>query len=349
MIPYIIVALWPLVMMCFYQHTHKNSTQSPSTFILVCTCLPMFLLIALRGETMGSDTSVYSRHFEDSMGLTLQQMSDSSRMEIGYLAFVKIISSFIESPKLYQIIYTCIYMIGIISFAKLLKGSDSFLFFYFVCTLGLFLFFFTGIRQCLAISICLFSYQYLMRKKYWLFILLLALAYTFHKSSLLFIIVLFISNRNLRWYNYLLYIVSMFIISNYLLELQMWANDNFDYNYEIENAGGGEIFLILLIILTTFSYTIIKRNKSVVLLLSFFNVNFITLMFWFLRLETRVAERPSFYFLAFSCALFASCINKLPKVGPASIFKYLAIFVTFALYIYRLLFSTSDLVPYSFF
>lgn len=348
MIPYLLAALWPLFMMYFYEQTKSCTQYKPSTLMIICTVMPMFILIAIRDISIGADTLMYYRHFVESLGKTVSEMSAVTRMEEGYLVFVRIASFITSSPKVFQILYSCIYMVGFVSFARQLKESDSFMFFYYVCTLGLFFFFFTGVRQCIAISICLFSYQYLIRKKYWVLIPLIVLAYTFHKSSVLFLLVLFVWNKNLKWSNYLLYIIFIFFVGRYLLELQMWFNESLDYNYEIEDVGGGQIFLVLLSILTIFSHVIIKRKGTIDLYTkSLFNINIITIAFWILRLQTRVAERPSFYFLAFTCALFAYCTNKLPKNGPQSIYRYMIIAATFVLYVYRLSHNYTSFIPYS--
>lgn len=347
MLPYLFVAIWPLIMMRFYHKTRIENQNRPSLMMLICTALPMFLLIAFRNELIGADTLIYNKHFVESLGKTVHEMSEVTRMETGYLVFVRLVGSITSSPQIYQLICSCIYMIGFLSFAKNLRGTDAFLFFYFVCTLGLFLFFFTGVRQCIAISICLFSYQYILKKKYLWVLLLLLLAYTFHKSSILFTCALFISNKNLKWYNYMAYMILVLLIGKYLLEIQMWFNESLDYSYEIENVGGGHEFLFLLILMTYISYLMINKNENNNYATSLFNINILTLVFWILRLQTRVAERPSFYFLAFSCALFAFSLNKLPKGSLSMLYKYSIILIAFLLYVYRLATNFSSFIPYS--
>lgn len=348
MIPYIFVAIWPLFMMYFYEKTKGVNQGKPSNIMIISTALPMFILIAFRSESIGADTLMYSRHFVESIGKTLPEMIAVTRMEEGYLVFVRVVGLITHSPYIYQVICSVIYIISFVSFASQLKGKDAFMFFYFVCTLGLFFFFFTGVRQCLAISICLFSYQYLLRKKYWVLVPLILLAYTFHKSAILFAIILFIWNKNLKWSNFLLYIILVFFVGRYLLELQMWFNESLDYNYEIEDVGGGQIFLALLSIITVISYSVIKRVEGTnIYTKALFNINIITIAFWILRLQTRVAERPSFYFLAFSCALFAYSTNQFPKKGPNSLYRYVILVVTLLLYIYRLYTNYSSFIPYS--
>ena len=132
MILYIIVALWPLFIMHIYTKNTKSISEYPSSKYLIMAALPMFLMLALRGDTMGADTSVYSRLFVESIDMSLSQMIETSRMEVGYLTFVKILTYVIHSPRLYQIICVIIYMVGFVSFAKQLKGTTGFLFFYLI-------------------------------------------------------------------------------------------------------------------------------------------------------------------------------------------------------------------------
>ena len=347
MILYVMVALWPLFIMNIYSKSVTPRYEYPPTKYLIIAAIPMFLMIAIRGDLMGADTSSYARHFVQSIGVSLSHMIDSSRMEIGYLTFVKCLTYVTHSPRIYQVICALIYIIGFVSFSKQLKGLAAFYFFYFVSTLGLFMFLFTGVRQCLAISICLYSYQFLLRKKYLPVIFLISLAYTFHKSSLLFAITLFIWNRNLKWYGYLLYMIIVYVVYEYLMNVQMWINDKFDYDYSIENAGGGLVFLLLLVLISLFSNKQKRKYRNDVIYNALFNINVLTIVFWILRLQTRVAERPSYYFLPFTCALIACAVNRSSKYDTEGLYKYAIIAITLLIYIYRLFTNFSSLVPYS--
>ena len=350
MLLYIFVAIFPLWMMTRFNALPliKQNERRYKILYLFLASLPLFLMIGLRNELMGSDTLVYMRHFSEMRQMSLSEAIESTRMEIGYIYFVKIISYITPSPKVFQLICSTIYMLGVLSFATNLKDNDGFLFLYFFCTLGLFFFFFTGIRQCLAISICLFSYNFLIRKRYIVLLLFIALAYCFHKSALLFLFMLLVWNNKLKWYNYVIYIIALIIVSHYLLDVQMWVNENFDYDYEIEDARGGTIFLVILSIFSLISLWVINNRltNTKSFAISLFNSNIITLFFWFLRLQTRVAERPSYFFMAFSCALFAHAVNHFPNYNERKPVQILMILIAMLLYIYRLSTNFAVLVPY---
>lgn len=358
MVLYILVALWPLFMMYQYKRfcisiQNEQANLKKKNKYLFWAAFPMFFMIAIRGEHMGADTSVYLRHFVEVQGMSLQNAIETSRMEAGYITFVKYVGTIIKNPYLYQFFYASIYFLGFQSFARQLKGTDGFYFFYFFCTFGLFMFFFTGVRQCLAISICLFSYQYLVQKKYWYVIPLIFLAYNFHKSAMLFAFPVFIWNRKLTWKNFAVYIIALYLAASYLLNVQTWMNDNFEYDYEIEAVGGGEIYLSILTIFTLISYLMVRKKQMSLdedsYFRALFNINIITIFFWVLRLQTRVAERPSFYFLGISCALFAYTINNLTYKRDGQLMKYGLLFVAMVLYVYRLSTNFAGLVPFQMF
>ncbi len=349
MITYITVALWPLVVHWIYTKGKITFGKKEIGFnwYIVLALLPMFIMIGFRNAGLGADTSVYIDGFIDMLKTPFQTMLDESRMEMGYLIFVKLITFVTKSPLVYQLICTCVYFIGVLELTKTLDKKDVFLFIYFVCTLGLFFFMFTGVRQCLAMSICLFGYKYCERRKIIPFILCVLLAFCFHKSAILFIVVYFMVKMKITWYNTIIYAAGLWFATTYLFDIQEWFNEQLDYNYEIEETGTGLIFLLVVILLTVFSMFMIYNNhKFSEKAQALMNINFITVFFWVLRLQTRVAERPSMYFMFMSCAFYAYGLNNIKDEKQRAIFKLIIIGLTLLLFIYRLSTNFSSLVPY---
>lgn len=354
MLLYIGVAVWPLVIQWIYLNrpfSLSGKLINRNKYILIAV-LPIFVLLAFRSAGMGADTGIYMRHFIEMINTPLERALENSRMELGYLIFVKVITYFTQDPLIYQVICVTIMFIGLYSFLKQLQDDDPFLFLYFYCTLGLFFFMFTGTRQCLAMSICLFSYKYVCQKKYIRFILCLVLAFFFHKSAILFSIVPFICNRKVNRFNTGIYIVLALIFGQYLQVIQNWFNEQLGYSYEIESTNSGLIFFLVLILLTAFSLIIIYNHdgnlNSREYTIRLININFISLLFWIMRLQTRVAERPSYYFLFFSCALYANALNSVENNRQKSLYKILVCGFAILLYIYRLSTNFNALVPYVF-
>lgn len=355
MLLYIGIAVWPLIVQYIYKYKplYIGSKQVKTNKYLLLALAPIFIILALRGETMGADAGTYVRHFENMIDTPLRIEIEVSRMEIGYLVFVKLITYITHNGLIYQMICILCMLFGMYTFLKELKIEDALLYVYFYCTLGIFFFMFTGTRQCLAMGICLFSYRFLVKKKYLRFLVCILLAFCFHKSAILFVAVLFIHNRKVSIVNIVIYSTVAMIAGRNLNSIQEWFNDTLEYNYGIENTGNGMIFFIVLILLSVFSAIMIYNryggfniNKYTRTLI---NINFITLVFWLMRLQTRIAERPSYYFMFFSCAFYANALNSIEDSKEKRIYKMLIFVCTMMLYIYRLKTNFSVLIPYEFY
>ena len=346
---YITVALLPLIFEAIYNEHEKRAAASAKkwrwAYILI-SLLPLFLLVGFRSSGLGSDTGVYLRNFNEIAGTPWSELFEESRMESGYLVFVKLLTYVVKDARIYQAICALIYLGGMFTFAIQQKKSP-FLFIYFFATLGLYTFMFTGTRQCLAMSICLFSYVFIRKRKIIPFILLIVLAYFFHKSSVLFLVTYFIHNRKITWYNMLIYGGISALSVYYIENIQQFFNDALDYDYEIESVGGGLLYLALLTGLTVMSIVVINSyNKLTKESRGFFNIGVIAVFFWIVRLVTRVAERPSYFFLFFSCALVAYALDAIPKTKERFYAKFAVCGITMLLYIYRFRTNFAGLIPW---
>lgn len=352
MIPYILAALFPLLVESVYtEHLNRAPVRARKkrwVYVLIAI-LPLFVMIAFRNQSLGADTGVYLRHFQATAETAWGDLFENTRMEFGYLVFVKLLTCVTDSPLVYQIIYTLIYFSAIFVFCNQQERSPFFFLFLF-CALGLFTFMFTGVRQCIAMSICLFSYPFIRKKKIIPFVFLVILAAFFHRSAILFVVAYFIYGRKINPFYVALYGVLSFASVYFLENIQDFFNDALDYDYEIETTASSPLFLVFILLLTTASIILLFSYKTLtVQARGFANVAIITVFFWILRLFTRVAERPSYYFLFFSCALIATAVDSLKSLKERYITKTAVVALCMVLYAYRLATNLSTLLPYSFY
>lgn len=345
---YLVIAIIPLIVGERFKNIDKSDNQyykKRLRYILLAS-LPMFLLIGFRNQHIGADTINYLNHFTKISNTPWPEIFENTRMEYGYIVFVKIVGLFTNNPLIFQLVCALIYWVSISVFSNHLE-EDPFLFLFLFCTLGTYTFMFTGVRQCLAICICLLSYPLIKRQKLIPFLLCILLAYFFHKSSILFIAAYFIAPRKINLINTII-ITSICGISIVYLDLiQTWFNDQLDYNYGIESTGSGIIFLIFLLMMTFFSVFIVFANHDEnENFRGLINIGFIALFFWILRLFTRVAERPSFYFIFFSFAACAHAITIMKNVRERDVIKFFLVTLCLLLYVYRFMTNFSTYVPY---
>ncbi len=343
MIYYGIAAISPLVMWFLNSYITKvnqfddKQKVKLKNFLTVVAILPMFLLFVLRYKYIGADTIGYVRFFQNeirtlSFGELLNQ--DIMRIEIGYRIYVKLISLFTEN-------YTVFFLInGIVIFGTLLHFAkkyteNPFVFFFLFMTLGTYGFIETGLRQTLAMMVCLWSVDFLKDKKIIRFILLVLLASFFHQSAMIFLLLipLFLIKR-IDWI-ILTHVVMALVFFVGFGAFQELFNQWLGYNYEIEETGNGGIFLLLVLILFAFSLFMTYNKppkvegQSLIIQLSL-----LTVTFWLLRLISRTAERISYYYI-FGLYVYFSQSLSYYKDKLSNLIKVLLIAACFILFIRR--------------
>ncbi len=309
---------------------------------LFLAALPMFALIALRDSSLGADTAGYLKFFDKMVRIPWDRIfivnNATYEFEEGFVVFEKLVTHITHD--------SLVYLVSVVTFANQLEKAH-FTFLYFYATLGLYTFMFTGVRQSLAMCVCLFSYQFLKNKRFIPFLLMVVLAFYFHKSAILFLTVYFIYDRKIGWLNMLLYALLGLLAYNNIDIIQEWFNDTLEYDYGIEKTGNGVVFLLVIIAITVFAYCVILANRVLTdQARGMLNVGVITLIFWVLRLETRVAERPSYYFMFFTIAMLCHAIEAPKEEKERSILKVVICVLCMALYMYRFMSNFSNMIPY---
>lgn len=340
MIPYVVIVL--VIIFARYLIGTKSIllTNRAKRRYLFIALIPVFFVIAFRGETIGMDTSNYIRHFEE---LRLFKMNYDERIEIGYVYLVKYISSCFDSVRWLFVLtafFTCL-SIGQFIYRTAKDPSLALLFF---VTLGLFQFALSGIRQTIAISITLWLYPYIKHQQLLKFTVGIIVASLFHKSAFLFFPAYIMAQQHISTkliFFELLSFAFIFLVADKLLLL---AADTMNYNYGIEETGNGYIFFCIVLLISIFGLI----NKNDILKQNFdnqyiINVNFISLLLWGIRLISRTAERVSFYYMPYTYLLLEEYLTSQKKVFIYPIIMVLAI----CLFFYRVARDPS-IFPYIF-
>ena len=342
MIYYLITAVSPLLFWAIYEKLltkqQFNSLQEKrlKKWMVLLSVLPMFLLFVLRYKRIGVDTIGYVRFFEEVKDIPLLKLLNDAdmRLERGYRIYVKLISLITDSYTVYFLFN------GIIIFGSLYHftrkyAKNPFVFFFLFVALGTYGFVETGLRQSLAMSVCLWSVDFVKNKKPIRFILTVILAYFFHKSALIFLMIYPLSL--IKRYDWMILIYFMlagvFVVG--FSAFQGFFNELLGYNYNVESTGNGEIFMLLILILTAYSLYVTYDNKEedkVPKIVT--HLAFLTAIFWVLRLISRTAERISFYFTYGLLAYFSYAVEDKDD-DYVNVIRWGLMLVCLALFMYR--------------
>ena len=190
-----------------------NLQPSNRRGVLAIVCIALTFMVGLRNIHLWGDTAIYVMSFQDNNDLFLLKASDSplGYAEKGFFYLSTLIKVFTDSPEAYLTV------ISAISFYFLYKSFDKYSI-YPLFGVAIYLArFYCGrnmmqIRSCLAIAIIIYFTFLIKDKKWWKYLLVIAVSYTLHQSALIALPLLFLRNYIIKpRYIYIGIIISLMI------------------------------------------------------------------------------------------------------------------------------------------
>lgn len=230
--------------------------------------LAIFLILALKGD-VGSDISGYRQQYYISATKAWSDV-DYVYFEAGYITLTKVFSKLGLDFQVFMIFVYALACGSMYVFIKRFSINPTFSLIIFICYL-FFVFYISGVRQTIAMSLCLVSFflQHRRSKKEYLFtFLIICLACSIHKSAIIYFlafIFFFVKSDTINIYFYIGTLLFSIIFRPIVLLL---VNALLDRNYlssSITLAGN----FIMLLCLSVFMYfmnskkNILKRSISV--------------------------------------------------------------------------------------
>ncbi len=145
-------------------------------------------MMMLRASTVGNDTSVYIKAFNDIVETNdLKFYIENSVFEKGFIYLNLLLSKISAQP---QIIFIVTGAFVAFSFARFFyKYSEyPFMSVFMFLTLQFFDLSMSGVRQVFSISILLFSYELIQKRLWWRFLFLVLIAMSIHTSAVAFLL-----------------------------------------------------------------------------------------------------------------------------------------------------------------
>lgn len=322
--------------------------QGRNNFIATVSLL-FWAIIGLRDISIGTDTAGYVAGFQSAYNGPLKLFVTDAKEPL-YIAFTWILAQLFDNYTIYLLFWGAFPAFSIYWICKneLNTSSEFLLSMLVVFILGFYAFYVAGIRQTAAISVCLFSWQFLKKNKLIPFFLTVAVAYLFHNSALLFALVYFLRFLKVRWY-YLVAVVGFFFLGNVIKISQLIALSAFFFEdrfgtygntYESELSKSGFFMqLILYIICFLQKDRLIKKDENTNFL---FGITLVGLVF--MSLTGMIAEmwRMAMYFSIFFILLLPKAIS----CYPLKVRKVLYMIFTLGCLVYLFYLTSANMPSY---
>lgn len=233
--------------------------------LLLFPFLQVYLLLSLKNISVGTDTVSYLAGFDTILYINWQDIFNFKihnlvfSFERGFIVLSKFITMFTKDFTTYSAI---IYAVMVIPLYKFIKKQSvmPFLSLILFITFGFLNFYFTGMRQAIAISIVLLSYNFIVKRKFWRFICTITIAALFHKSAVFFIPAYFLMNLTITPIVGIVYFLSLALIYVFRFNILGIVTQYIYEGAKFEDTGA---YTLLSIVFMTFTIGLLFYKKVI--------------------------------------------------------------------------------------
>lgn len=217
------------------------------------------LFAGVRSFRVGTDSLNYTRDFRNQLDIYNFKFEES--IEMGYQLLKYALLSVTHSY--FWLFLSTGFFIVFCYLSVIRKHSVDYWFsVYLFITLGVYIFFFNGLRQGLAMAIFALSIPYLLEKRLVHYLLICALASLFHTSALFMIPFYFLVHLNIKpWYKILATLIGSFAVSGMFISYIAATNERYEGYVETSDKAGGLLSLGFYVVLLFFIFFVIRMYK----------------------------------------------------------------------------------------
>ena len=334
--------------------SNKLNTIYISNAIFVLEFTLLFLIFALRHQSMGIDLSYTTRYgylgsydiISSYSWYDVINIHNFLNYEKGYIIYNKLISSIYSNRQFFLAVTA--FLVLFPPFSVMRKYSCDFeLSIVILMGIPVFLQYFSGLRQALAVAFCIYSYNFVVKKNLLIFISIVLFACCFHSSALVFFVaypLYYIKiNGKFRWISLcVLSVVWIFRITLFPVLASI-----LNKSPEIIDTKAVNL-LIFFIIIYVCCFLFAENNKSSNGLLNYLFVACFVQLFASIN---SIAMRVGYYYMFFLTLLLPSTIKSLKFSEDQRRWLTLGVFIFFYGFCWHSLTTSQSAkaVPYYFF
>ncbi len=308
----------PLLVLGFLVLTPRYKEKpSQLKYYMLLSSLAILLFTGLRSRYLGSpDTAAYAGFFELSHGISLKtaffrneisSFFDFLTGEGSFALFSWVLAQLFRDGQALILASSAVVTACTSVFIAKHSKEPAFSFIVYIC-LGLMTFNMNGMRQAMAMSICLLAYGFAKERKPLRFLLIVLLAFTFHRTAVVFLLAYPLSHYkpSPRRNTLLAGAVLLFLLfSRRLAALyDSWVGKDYASGESFE-GGGIVVVLTYLLLLGIGAFCVYaargERGRTLLPLVLLLATGF---LFYLARyFSTQIYERASYYFFYFALLL----------------------------------------------
>lgn len=248
----------------------KNRNRKKQIAFCSLISIQWILISGLRGMSVSPDMFSYRFRFNNTLQTSWNSVFkgfyevyvNEEGKDPGYTLFEKITQIFVQDFQAYLVIVAVIFFVLLAVW--IYKNSAMPCLSYLIFSAYLFGFYaITGTRQTIATAlVVLIGTEFIKKRKFIPFLIVCAIAFTIHKSSMVFFLLYFVSKKEITW-KYITGVVCafplLFIFRNQYVQLLNYISG---YEYDAMENAGAYGFMTMYLLVTIASIALLKYIKA---------------------------------------------------------------------------------------
>ena len=328
MLPYFLLLGVPLFCSMLYGgNSQKVENIKKQKIILSMFFVILLLILTLRHKNVGVDIRNYVDMFLRTSRMSFSKILDFYEGEYGYYFLNKIISFITTDEQWFIVIMSLLTTIPVaVLYVK--ESEGAMLTIATFITISNYPMLFSGLRQAMALAIIAVSFYFVKHKKLFWFILFVVLAYFFHKSAFVAILLYPFYHMNMTRNKLIIFVpvTGLILIFNKpIFEYLLQFMNEFGYEYEYKDTGA-YMMIILFALFTVLSFiapveeTLDSETKGLR------GIAVLATMLQIFALTSSVAMRMNYYFMMFFPILLPKIINRSTENNKQP-YRYISIII----------------------
>ena len=288
------------------------------------------VMLSLRSVECGTDLLTYRNKFQYAQVISLKSLFDLSLSEPGFSLFISFNKLLSESFQFF--LFSCAIVSVVPIMAVYLKETNhNILSIALFVSVAPFTMFFSGLRQSIAIGIGAICYSFCKKDKFVPFLLFVFLAFLFHQSAIILLLMYPLTHVKITKKRIVPIIVLYAICMRFNKEIfsfLLGLNPKYESRYVISETGS-YTFLILLLLLTIYSFIILRDDADEVV--ESRNLLVLSLFLQCFAPVNTVAMRLNYYYLIFIPIIIPQiidhCKNRYRNVANFSLVVFIVFFI----------------------
>ena len=328
-----------------------NGRKLRTDFYVIFWGSIFFILYFLKDNKVGADYVTYLNHFQNILPSDWSFLNFGEipypNFEKGYLCFTHIISLISQTDIFFSFVMALV--MSILPMVSIKRYSKP-------VWLGVFLFFALGIytdsfnilRQTIAMYICWLSIPFIVKRSFAKFLLINLLAFSFHKTTLVFIPVYFLFNIKFTNKFYAVAFITVGILYLLLLPLMTTLTALLSLNdYTEADVSGGYVFLLFMAFCFIFCAYVFKKNTDSYVHI-FMHMLFFAFLLQILATQFNILTRIIGFFKISLIVLLPATVYS-PMFRKSHLLMLFLFVMLFIFYFYKISIPNLNLaIPYTF-